>query len=223
MGRSLLEGSPHAEQGDAGRTSRPTSFWRIDGFIGTVRTLTLNVKVRFIPNDKASENAPDFRVQAAGGYDRGAAWKKVSQSERPYLSVTLDDPSFPATIYARLIEKDDGTHNLNQGRADHVLVVIRSAGAGLVARLAAETQWRTCRREQFAARGSRAAAGKSFAPEGCGHEDWGAAAPAAGCTTAKGRMVRSRGKAPWPTRYPRITAAPAGRPEAGKEQSLNDK
>jgi uncharacterized protein (DUF736 family) len=88
-----------------------------DGFIGTVRTLTLNVKVRFIPNDKASENAPDFRVQAAGGYDLGAAWKKVRQSERPYLSVTLDDPSFPATIYARLIEEDDGTHNLIWSRS----------------------------------------------------------------------------------------------------------
>jgi uncharacterized protein (DUF736 family) len=87
------------------------------GFTGTVRTLTLNVKVRFIPTDKASENAPDFRVQAAGGYDIGAAWRKISQSERPYLSVTLDDPSLPATIYARLIEEDDGTHNLIWSRS----------------------------------------------------------------------------------------------------------
>ena len=36
-----------------------------DGFTGTLRTLTLNVKVRFVPNDKGSENAPDFRIQAA--------------------------------------------------------------------------------------------------------------------------------------------------------------
>ncbi|MFG8723596.1 DUF736 domain-containing protein [Pseudomonas aeruginosa] len=83
-----------------------------NGFTGTVRTLTLNVKVKLVPNDKSSDNAPDFRVQAAGGYDIGAAWKKVSQSDRPYLSVTLDDPSFPATIYARLIEEDNGTYNL---------------------------------------------------------------------------------------------------------------
>lgn len=83
-----------------------------DGFTGTVRTLTLNVKIKFVPNDKGSENAPDYRIQGAGGYDIGAAWKKVSQVERPYLSVKLDDPSFPATIYARLIEGEDGTHNL---------------------------------------------------------------------------------------------------------------
>ncbi len=87
-----------------------------DGFTRTVCTLTLNVKVKFIPNDKTSENAPDFRIQAAGGYDIGAAWEKISQSERAYLSVTLDDPAFPA-IYARLIEDDDGMQNLIWSRS----------------------------------------------------------------------------------------------------------
>ncbi len=88
-----------------------------DGFTGTVRTLTLNVKVRLVRNDKTSENAPDYRIQAAGGYDIGAAWKKTSQADRPYLSVTLDDPSFPATIYARLIEGEDGAHTLIWSRS----------------------------------------------------------------------------------------------------------
>ncbi|MDB5986767.1 MAG: hypothetical protein JWR16_1820 [Nevskia sp.] len=82
-----------------------------DGFTGTVRTLTQNVKVRIAPADKSSENAPDYRVYA-GNYEIGAAWKKVSQANRTYLSVTLDDPSFPATLYARLVEGEDGTHNL---------------------------------------------------------------------------------------------------------------
>ncbi len=83
-----------------------------DSFIGTVRTLTLNVKVKIVPNDKESENAPDYRIQAAGSFEIGAAWKKVSKADRPYLSVTLDDPSFPATLYARLVEGEDGAHNL---------------------------------------------------------------------------------------------------------------
>ncbi len=84
------------------------------GFVGTVRTLTLNIKVKFVPNDKTAENAPDFRIVASGGYDIGAAWKKRSQAERPYLSVTLDDPSFQATIYASLIEDEgkEGVHSL---------------------------------------------------------------------------------------------------------------
>ena len=38
-----------------------------DGFTGQLRTLTLNVKVKLVPNDKGdSENAPDFHLQAAG-------------------------------------------------------------------------------------------------------------------------------------------------------------
>ncbi len=83
-----------------------------DGFTGTLRTLTLNVKVKLVPNDKgSSENAPDFRLQAAG-HDIGAAWNKTSEAGREYKSVTLDDPSFPAPVYARLIEGEDGTHDL---------------------------------------------------------------------------------------------------------------
>ncbi len=86
-------------------------------YTGSVRTLTLNVKVKIVPNDKESENAPDFRI-VAGNFEIGAAWKKVSRTaERPYLSVTLDDPSFPATIYARLVEGEDGAHNLIWSRS----------------------------------------------------------------------------------------------------------
>jgi uncharacterized protein (DUF736 family) len=88
-----------------------------DGFTGTLRTLTLNVKVKLVPNDKGdNENAPDFRLQAAG-HDIGAAWKKTSEAGRDYLSVTIDDPSFPATVYARLIEGEDGTHDLIWSRS----------------------------------------------------------------------------------------------------------
>ncbi|EER59317.1 protein of unknown function DUF736 [Acidovorax delafieldii 2AN] len=86
-------------------------------YTGTVRTLTLNVKVRLVPSDKASENAPEYRVVAGNGLEIGAAWKKLSKAERPYLSVTLDDPSFPATLYARLVEGEDGAHNLIWSRS----------------------------------------------------------------------------------------------------------
>jgi uncharacterized protein (DUF736 family) len=88
-----------------------------DSYTGSVRTLTLNVKVKIVPNEKESENAPDYRI-VAGNFEIGAAWKKISRTaERPYLSVTLDDPSFPATIYARLVEGEDGAHNLIWSRS----------------------------------------------------------------------------------------------------------
>jgi len=89
-----------------------------DGFTGTLRTLTLNVKAKFVPNDKGDkENAPDFRIQAGNGLEVGAAWKKTSEAGRAYVFCTLDDPSFPATVYARLIEEEDGTHNLFWSRS----------------------------------------------------------------------------------------------------------
>jgi uncharacterized protein (DUF736 family) len=87
-----------------------------DGFTGTIRTLMLNVKVKVVPTTKESENAPDYRI-VAGVFEIGAAWKKISKADRPYLSVSLDDPSFPATVYARLIEGEDGAHNLVWSRS----------------------------------------------------------------------------------------------------------
>ena len=42
-----------------------------DGFTGTLRTLTLNVKVKLVPNDKGdNDNAPDFRLPPSGGQPR---------------------------------------------------------------------------------------------------------------------------------------------------------
>jgi uncharacterized protein (DUF736 family) len=89
-----------------------------DGYTGTVRTLNLNVKVKLVPNDeKDRANAPDFRILAGTGYEIGAAWKKTSKSDRPYLSVSLDDPSLPASIFARLVEGEGGVHNLIWSRS----------------------------------------------------------------------------------------------------------
>ncbi|WP_246722869.1 DUF736 domain-containing protein [Aureimonas sp. OT7] len=50
----------------------------------------------------------------AGATEFGAAWNKTArETGREYLSVKLDDPSFPAPIYASLVEAEDGSsHNL---------------------------------------------------------------------------------------------------------------
>lgn len=47
----------------------------------------------------------------------GAAWKKVREAGRAYVFCILDAPSFPATIYARLIEEENGTHKLIWSRS----------------------------------------------------------------------------------------------------------
>lgn len=79
------------------------------GFTGSVRTLSVNAKARFVPEpDKAKDTAPDYRV-FAGPVEIGAAWKKTAkETARAYLSVKLDDPSFAAPIYASLVEAEDG-------------------------------------------------------------------------------------------------------------------
>jgi uncharacterized protein (DUF736 family) len=84
------------------------------GFVGTLRTLSLNVPLELRRVDKDSDKAPDFRIHRTDdGYELGAAWQKVSREDRPYASVKLDDPSFPAPIYASLIESDTpGDFNL---------------------------------------------------------------------------------------------------------------
>lgn len=74
---------------------------------GAIKTLTLNVKTaQFRANTKENDNAPDFRI-FSGQTEFGAAWKKTSRENREYLSVKLDDPSFPAPIYASLVDVDD--------------------------------------------------------------------------------------------------------------------
>lgn len=79
-----------------------------DGFNGTLRTLSLNVKCRIVPIAKEAEKGPDYRV-VAGTMEIGAAWKRQSKANNDYLSVKIDDPSFPAPVNARLINDAEGS------------------------------------------------------------------------------------------------------------------
>ena len=74
-----------------------------NGFTGTIKTLNLNVKAKLVRIENPSDKGPHFRI-FSGNVELGAAWQKVSAEGRDYLSVKLDDPSFPAPIYATLIE-----------------------------------------------------------------------------------------------------------------------
>jgi uncharacterized protein (DUF736 family) len=81
-------------------------------FAGTIKTLSLNVKARLVPADASTnDKAPDLRV-LVGNVEIGAAWHRTSKENTEYHSVKLDDPSFPAPIYA----------NLFKGETDYTLV-----------------------------------------------------------------------------------------------------
>ncbi|MDQ0323103.1 uncharacterized protein (DUF736 family) [Pararhizobium capsulatum DSM 1112] len=72
-----------------------------NAIVGSVRTLTVAMKARLNPIERTSTEAPDFRI-TAGQAEVGAAWKAVSNDGEEYISVKLDDPSFPAPINAAL-------------------------------------------------------------------------------------------------------------------------
>ena len=75
---------------------------------GSIKTLSLNVtQAQLRPVEKENEKSPDYRIFAKGT-EFGAAWKKTSRENRDYLSVKLDDPSFPAPIYANLVDAEEG-------------------------------------------------------------------------------------------------------------------
>ncbi len=91
-----------------------------DTISGQIRTLRFSTAARFVPvADKTSENSPDFRIFAPNRVELGAAWKKISENSGvTYYSVSLDDPSFPAPVFAALIptEADPNRFNLAWSR-----------------------------------------------------------------------------------------------------------
>jgi uncharacterized protein (DUF736 family) len=80
------------------------------GWIGTIRTLTIDVKVRLVPNDdRTSKKAPAFRV-LVGNSRIGDAWeaKTSGLSPKDYLRVKLDDPMLTEPINAAMFASDTG-------------------------------------------------------------------------------------------------------------------
>jgi uncharacterized protein (DUF736 family) len=80
-----------------------------DGYVGSIRTLTLHAKLRLVAIDnKAKEDGPDCRIMF-GMQEVGAAWKaKTHEAEpRDYLRATIDDPVFPEPLRGAMFE-DNG-------------------------------------------------------------------------------------------------------------------
>lgn len=67
------------------------------GWEGEIQTLTIQRKIRLVPNDdRMSDNAPAFRVML-GWQMIGDAWERQSRNDpaRDYLRVRIDDPLCP--------------------------------------------------------------------------------------------------------------------------------
>jgi uncharacterized protein (DUF736 family) len=80
------------------------------GWVGEIRTLAINAKVRLFPNDdRTSPKAPAFRVML-GWSQVGDAWEARSGDDnaRDYLRVRFDDPTWTAPVTAALFPHVDG-------------------------------------------------------------------------------------------------------------------
>jgi uncharacterized protein (DUF736 family) len=76
-----------------------------DGYSGHISTLTIRQRIRILANEQTdTPHAPDFKL-FCGDFEVGAAWKAQSKSGQAYLSVQLDDPSWPALLRAKLFEE----------------------------------------------------------------------------------------------------------------------
>src|ERR1700674_3406568 len=77
-----------------------------DTYSGDITTLTLQRdNVEFRPTAKTGDREPDYRiVHERDGVivELGAAWKRNSDRSGDFLSVMLDDPALPASLYAAL-------------------------------------------------------------------------------------------------------------------------
>lgn len=82
----------------------PVKTARGEELHGSMTTLHNHLMLCFVPNpQKTSDLAPDYKVYAIGSMgqetDIGAAWlktkKKVGEADLTFLSITIDDPSFP--------------------------------------------------------------------------------------------------------------------------------
>jgi uncharacterized protein (DUF736 family) len=88
-----------------------------NGYTGSIKTAAVSVKAKITPAVKENDKAPDFRV-FTGQSEFGAAWKRTSSAGREYLSVKLDDPSFPAPVFATLVDTEDDGSVLIWSRRD---------------------------------------------------------------------------------------------------------
>lgn len=80
------------------------------GWIGSIRTLTIDAKLRLVPNDnRENTNAPAFRV-FVGNSRVGDAWEAHSGGDHPkdYWRIKLDDPALPEPLSLALFPSDEG-------------------------------------------------------------------------------------------------------------------
>lgn len=80
------------------------------GWTGMIRTITINSKLRLVPNDnRDNEKAPMF-LAFIGQSRVGDAWRARTSTDpaKDYLQIKLDDPTWSGPISMALFPSEDG-------------------------------------------------------------------------------------------------------------------
>ncbi|CAH0496435.1 hypothetical protein NVSP9465_01469 [Novosphingobium sp. CECT 9465] len=85
------------------------------GFVGRIRTISLDVQVRLVPTGaEPGGTAPDWQVYGVEPADAdtalwsvGAAWTHARKDGGSYLAVAIDCPTFARPLRAHLVPSAD--------------------------------------------------------------------------------------------------------------------
>jgi uncharacterized protein (DUF736 family) len=80
-----------------------------DIYYGNILTLGLSAKVKIVPSGLEGKKSPQHLV-LVGEAQVGAGWNRKNREGGSYVSVKIDDPSFPAPVFANLIACGDVYH-----------------------------------------------------------------------------------------------------------------
>jgi len=73
--------------------------------------LAIDIDVVLVPAEHSdADNAPDYRIHLGSdenGAEVGAGWKRTGDKAGNYVSLLIDDPTFPQPIRANLFQSAD--------------------------------------------------------------------------------------------------------------------
>ena len=83
---------------------------------GEIKTLQMRISIRLVENrNKANDNAPTYIITSPtedGDIPIGAAWlqrkQQIGDVDFEFLSITIDDPSFPNSLNVAAFKNDNG-------------------------------------------------------------------------------------------------------------------
>ncbi len=79
-------------------------------YVGTINTLTVHERAEIVPAPSGGDRAPTHHV-LVNKVQVGAGWTKTSPTNgSKYISIRIDDPSFPAPLFCRLVQQGDVHH-----------------------------------------------------------------------------------------------------------------